>query len=74
MKQKITLSQLSAVCLLLTLPKCAIAAETNNPIGYNDRTFTFGHDDKLNQAFNSFSQQIQNEPTNITAIGSGSSG
>ncbi len=68
MKQKITLSLLSAVCLLLTLAKYAIAQETNNPIGYNDRTFTFGQDDKLKQGISSLSQQIQNEPKNLTAI------
>jgi tetratricopeptide (TPR) repeat protein len=54
--------------LLLTSAKCAIGEETNNPSGYNDRLFTFGPDDKLNQAISSLSQQIQDEPTNTPAI------
>ena len=68
MKRKITLSLLIAGCLQLTLARFAIAEQTNNPSNYNDRLSTFGQDDRLNEAISSLSQQIQNEPTNITAI------
>lgn len=68
MKQKIALSLLSAVCLLLALVKFAIAEETNSPSDYNDRAFTLGQDDKLKQVISSLSRQIQSEPTNTTAI------
>ena len=63
MKQIFTLSLLCTMCWL-----CAMAEETNNPNGYDDRIFTFGHDDKLNQVIRSLTQQIQNEPTNTAAI------
>ena len=56
------------MCWLLAITSYAIVEETNNPSSYNDRLLTFGRDDKLNQAISSLSQQIQNEPTNTSAI------
>jgi len=46
----------------------AVAAGTNNPSGYDDRTMTFKNDSKLDAGIIAFAEQVKSEPTNTTAI------